>query len=320
MKVLVTGGAGFIGSNIANHLSRDTNCQTIALDDLSMGTTANIHKGVEFVKGSVMDYELVSQISRGCDYIFHNAARSSSPMFKDDPKGGININAMGFMNVIESAKRNHVKKVIFASTSSIYNGLELPFRESQVVNPRTFYETSFYCREVIAGSYYHENGISSIGLRYFSVYGPNEKHKGRFANNIFQFIEDISVERAPTVYGDGNQTRDFTFVDDIVQANILAMRSKREFGIYNVGTGRQASFNHIIKLIRQYMKKDITPIYIPNPIKNYVHDTSADISLIKRELGYEPKVQLEEGIQLVLARLMHNEKSPQLPNHDTTAT
>src|ERR671914_999179 len=254
VKVLVTGGAGFIGSNLANSLINEEDktsyrmnnsptveanesqfkdesdvigCTVIALDDLSLGSPSNLSKNVRFVNGSVMNYDLVLELTKDCDYIFHQAALSSSPMFVDDPRQGIEVNIMGFMNVMEAAKRNNVKKVIYASSSSLYNGLPTPYRESDNITPKTFYESSFYCRETIAQTYRLEYGLDSIGLRYFSVYGPNEKHKGRFANNISQFIWDMAEKRkSPVIYGDGSQSRDFTFVEDVIQANILAMRKK----------------------------------------------------------------------------------------------
>jgi UDP-glucose 4-epimerase len=370
MKILVTGGAGFIGSNIANALveereeeeegesrgrkaHEDTTIttryddskikennnkpsQVIALDDLSLGSISNLSKQVKFVKGSVMDYDLVLELSKECNYIFHHAALSSSPMFANDPRKGIDINVMGFMNVMEAAKRNKVKKVIYASSSSVYNGLPIPFKESYIVIPKTFYESSFYCREIIAKTYYLEHGLNSIGLRYFSIYGPNEKHKGRFANNISQFIWDIAEKRkSPVIYGDGNQTRDFTFVEDVVQANILAMRKKGGGGsssydndydrsssshpdsedishpdnnddsrgsrIYNIGTGIQTSFNQLIGIINKHLGTNIKPTYISNPINNYVLHTNADISLARLELGYEPKWKnLDDGIKKLL--------------------
>ena len=256
VKVLVTGGAGFIGSNLANSLINEveedktsyrtnnsptveaneshfkdesdvTGYTVIALDDLSLGSPSNLSKNVRFVNGSVMNYDLVLELTKECDYIFHQAALSSSPMFVDDPRQGMDVNIMGFMNVMEAAKRNKVKKVIYASSSSLYNGLPTPYRESDNIRPKTLYESSFYCRETIAQTYRLEYGLDSIGLRYFSIYGPNEKHKGRFANNISQFIWDMAENRkSPVIYGDGTQSRDFTFVDDVVQANILAMRKK----------------------------------------------------------------------------------------------
>jgi UDP-glucose 4-epimerase len=304
MKLLVTGGAGFIGSNIANTLSREKNTVVVAFDDLSLGRPINLFQSVKFVKGSVMDYELTLELSKGCDYIFHSAAKSSSPMFKNDPREGVDINVLGFMNVMESAKRNQVKKVIFASSSSMYNGLPIPFTESQTITPKTFYEASFYCREILARSYYLENGLNSIGLRYFSVYGPNEKHKGNFANNISQFLWNMTNGDSPIIYGDGTQTRDFTFVDDVVQANILALQSEeREFGIYNIGTGTETSFSRIVEIINQHLGTDIRATYVDNPIKNYVRKTKADISLAKSELGYEAKWgSLEDGIAALIRK------------------
>jgi UDP-glucose 4-epimerase len=357
MRILVTGGAGFIGSNLANALSHETRNSShypaeqqlksqgvnringerndksndvIALDDLSFGIPSNLSKDVKLVKGSVMDYDLVSELGKDCDYIFHQAALSSSPMFLDDPRKGIDTNVMGFMNVMESAKRNKVKRVIYASSSSIYNGLPTPYKESVNVAPKTFYESSFYCREVIAQTYNLEYGIESIGLRYFSVYGPNERHKGRFANNISQFIWDIAEkQKSPIIYGDGTQTRDFTFVDDVVQANILAMGKQNNssagegsdndndnakehwrknildsgFGVYNIGTGIQTSFNSIVEIINKLLGTDIRPTYTKNPINNYVQNTLADISLARLELGYEPKWRnVEEGIKQLISQ------------------
>jgi UDP-glucose 4-epimerase len=299
MRILITGGAGFIGSNIANTLSEDNNdAKVIALDNLSLGHTSNLSNRVKFVEGSIMDYELMLKVTKGCDYVFHHAAKSSSPMFTPDPRQGIDTNLMGFMNVMEASKRNKVKKVIFASSSSVYNGLAVPFKESCRVVPKTFYECSFYCREILAYSYYIENGLKSIGLRYFSVYGPNEIHKGRFANNISQFIWDMSRAKSPIIYGDGSQTRDFTFIKDVVKSNILAMNAEEiECGVYNVGTGIRTSFNRLIDIINKNLGINLSPTYVDNPIKNYVHDTQADLSLIKSNLKYKPTHSIEEGIR-----------------------
>lgn len=303
MKILVTGGAGFIGSNIANKMSKQKDTSVVAMDDLSLGTPTNLLPSVKFVKGSVRDYELTLEVTKGCDYIFHEAAKSSSPMFKDDPRKGVEINTLGFMNVMESAKRNSVKKVIYASSSSIYNGLPVPFKESQIPAPKTFYEASFHCRETLAKSYYLENDVSSIGLRYFSVYGPNEKHKGKFANNISQFIWSIKSGESPVLYGDGRQTRDFVYVDDVVEANSLSLRSEeKEFGIYNVGTGVATSFSKIVEIINENLGTCIEASYVDIPIKNYVLETKADISLAKSELGYDPKWRaVEDGIKMLIS-------------------
>jgi UDP-glucose 4-epimerase len=367
LKLVVTGGAGFIGSNLANALTeldleqtkkdekgpkekeakstkreeRDQSNhieinerfpgsfnEVIVVDDLSLGSPTNLSPKVRFVKGSVMNQDLILSLTKGCDYIFHQAALSSSPMFVDDPRRGLDVNVMGFMNVMESAKRNKIKKVIYASSSSLYNGLSRPYHESATISPKTFYESSFLCREIIAKTYYLEHGVNSVGLRYFSVYGPNERHKGKFANNISQFIWDIQKGKNPVIYGDGNQSRDFTFVEDVVQANILALSKEEQqngsssfspdssliqssstgrnnsnggYNIYNIGTGVETSFNRVIKIINKEMGVDIMPIYVDNPIHNYVQHTKADISLARSELGYEPKWKnVEDGIRKLL--------------------
>lgn len=299
MKILVTGGAGFIGSNLAEKLVEDH--EVTVLDDLYIGSKRNLDGAdVEFVEGSVMDEALVKKVCKNRDYIFHNAAMSSSPMFKEQPKLGMEVNVLGFMNIMKAAKDNGVKKVIYASTSSLYNGNPLPYSEVQPITAKTFYEASFRTREMVAQTYYFENDLSSIGLRYFSVYGPKEQHKGKYANNISQFLWDMMKGKPAVIYGDGTQRRDFTFFNDVVSANILAMTSKIDFGIFNVGTGIGTSFNELVALINKLLGTSIEPVYVDNPIKNYVHDTIADLSLAAKSLGYRPQWTLEKGIKFLI--------------------
>jgi UDP-glucose 4-epimerase len=299
MKILVTGGAGFIGSNLAEKLAESH--EVTVLDDLYLGRKENLDSsGMEFVKGSVMNERLVSKACKDCDYVFHNAAMSSSPMFKELPKHGMEVNVLGFMNVMKAAKENGVKKVIYASTSSLYSGNPLPYSETQPITAKTFYEASFRTREIVAQTYYFENDVSSIGLRYFSVYGPKELHKGRYANNISQFLWDLMQGKAAVIYGDGTQSRDFTFVSDVVSANVLAMTSKIDFGVFNVGTGIGTSFNELVALISRLLGTSIEPVHVDNPIKNYVHDTIADLSLVSKSLGYKPQWTLEKGIKFLI--------------------
>ena len=330
MKLLVTGGAGFIGSNLANSLVNEveedktsyrtnksptveTNeshlrdesdvrgCTVIALDDLSLGTPSNLSKKVRFANGSVMNYDLVLELTKDCDYIFHQAALSSSPMFVDDPRLGMDVNLMGFMNVMEAAKRNNVKKVIYASSSSLYNGLPTPYRESDNIRPKTFYESSFYCRETIAQTYRLEYGLDSIGLRYFSVYGPNEKHKGRFANNISQIIWDMAEKRkSPVIYGDGSQSRDFTFVEDVVQANILAMRKKPNDSSKFKGQVDNKNINNDIRNIdsKERSKRSISR---SSTIANY--DTSVGSSSFVYNVGTGVQTSFNGIVEIINKQL-----------------
>lgn len=299
MRILITGGAGFIGSNLAEKLCEDND--VIVLDNLYLGRLENLEGlDVKFVKGSVLDNDLVDQLCKGVDYVFHNAAFSSSPMFKENPQIGVHVNVLGFMHIMNASLKNAVKKVIYASTSSMYNGNKLPYTETQQITTKTFYESSFRCREMIAQTYYFEHGLSSIGLRYFSVYGPKEKHKGQYANNITQFLWNMIKGNSPVIYGDGTQRRDFTFVEDVVQANILAMHSDIESGIFNVGTGVDASFNKVVNILHNLLGTEIKPQYVSNPIKNYVHETVADLSNSRKYLGYNPQWSLERGIRNII--------------------
>lgn len=298
MKILVTGGAGFIGSNLATKLSE--NNDIIVLDNLFLGIRENLKPDVTFINGSVLNSHLVDDLCKDVDYVFHNAAVSSSPMFKNKPEIGVKVNTLGFMNVMNAALKHGVKKVIYASTSSMYNGNKLPYTENQQITTKTFYEASFRSREMLAQTYYFEYGLSSIGLRYFSVYGPNEKHKGQYANNISQFLWSMIEGRPPIIYGDGTQKRDFTFVEDVVQANILAMRSNIKSGIFNVGTGISTSFKEIVEMLNDLLGTEIKPRYVPNPIKNYVHETLADLTNARRYLGYNPQWSLKNGVRQII--------------------
>jgi len=312
MKFLVTGGAGFIGSNLARRLLALGEVKV--LDNLMLGREENVPARAELTKGSVMDEALVRDIVKGCDFIFHEAAHSSSPMFLENPQVGLQENTVGFMNVMNMALRYGVKRVIFASTSSMYSGNPTPYSENMTVGANTFYEASFRCREIIAQTYYRFHGLSSVALRYFSVYGPNENHKGRFANNVTQFLCQIKHGLRPGIYGDGTQTRDFIHVDDAVEANLLAMKSRNGFEIFNIGTGVGTSFNTLVSLIYDALRKRVEANYIENPIKNYVMHTAADMTKSAEILGFKPVITLKEGIR---RQIEHYDKIgwPKFPSH-----
>ncbi len=299
MNVLVTGGAGFIGSNLANELKRKGH-NVAVVDNLFLGKKENLSKDIEFHKVSVMDLNSLKNLfeANGFDYVFHLAALSSNPMFRPSPLQGINVNIIGFTNIAELCKDFNVKKLVYASTSSIYSDNPPPHKESQSVAPKIHYEATLYTRELLAQAYKREFGLKSCAMRYFSVYGYNELHKGSFANLITQFILGIRNGKAPVIYGDGEQARDFVFVDDVTQANILAMKTAME-GVFNVGTGESHSLNEAVRVINAKMGTNAMPQYVKNPMKNYVFHTKADITKI-RQFGYEPKISMEEGIGLLI--------------------
>lgn len=302
MKYLVTGGAGFIGSNIVWRLVGNGN-EVEVIDEMSLGNPKNLPQSgrLKIIKGDVRDRVLLEDAFGRADGVFFDAARSSSPMFTPDPRDGVEVNVMGFMNALEAARKRDVP-IVYASTSSLYSRCNPPHREDMQVVPGSFYEYSFLAREMAARLYYDLYGVKAVGLRYFSVYGPREEFKGKYANNISQFAWEMMKGRSPVIYGDGTQTRDFVFVSDVVEANLLAMENAARAGgeVFNVGTGVETTFNKVVEILAEELGAQIRPTYVENPIKNYVRRTLADTSKAAQGLGFMAKVPLREGIRKTL--------------------
>lgn len=294
MKIIVTGGCGFIGSNLVEKLIEKGE-NVIIFDDLSTGSLDNIKTlEVEFFN---KPYEKMQELSPNADVIFHLGMPSSSPMYKRNPQlFGKTINDA--IAIFEYAKKFNCK-IVYASTSSIYNGNPIPYREDMPIFVTDYYTECRYAIERIAKLYNSLYGVKSIGLRLFSIYGPKEEHKGEYANIISQFLWKIKRNEPPVIFGDGNQTRDFVYVKDAVEAFILASQKDYECEIFNVGTGIAHSFNDVINIINKLLNKNIKPIYKPNPIKNYVYHTLADTKA-EEMLGFKAKVSLEEGIRSLI--------------------
>ncbi|TMT87004.1 NAD-dependent epimerase/dehydratase family protein [Haloterrigena sp. H1] len=295
--VLVTGGAGFIGSNLANHLAKSNDVTVV--DDCYLGTPANLADDVEFVEASVLDDDLPTDV----DVVFHLAALSSYAMHEDDPTVGARVNVEGFVNVVEQARQDGCKMVVYASTSSIYGSRTEPSPEDMDVGVNTGYEASKLARERYGEYFSNHYDMSMAGMRFFSVYqgyGGAEEHKGEYANVIAQFADDIANGESPVLYGDGTQTRDFTHVSDIVRGLEQAATNDLD-GIYNLGTGEAYDFNTVVELLNDELGTDVESEYVENPIPKsvYVHDTCADASKIRKETGWEPQIDFEEGIRRV---------------------
>lgn len=299
MKVLVTGGAGFIGSNLVEDLVRSGE-DVIVLDDFSTGSLENlkaVQKQVQIVRAPCQ--RLLELKLPEVKKIFHLGIPSSSPMYRDNPVL-VGEAIGGFVNVFELARRNQAR-VVYASTSSLYRSCPTPHREDSISEPFDFYTEARIAMERLARVYYDLHGVSSVGMRFFSVYGPHERAKGRYANNISQFLWAMREDKPPEIYGDGEQTRDFVYVSDVVRACLKAADSDLGCEVINVGTGRQTSFNRVIELLNKELGKSIKPVYVPNPVKNYVYHTCADLTKARKLLGYEPTVPLEEGIRRLAA-------------------
>lgn len=301
-RILVTGGAGFIGANACNILVAE-GYDVVALDTLALGRRENLDARVSFIRGDCGNADDLRRAG-AIDFIIHLAGSSSAPMFTDDLPGSFVNNIRGHISILEFARERGAKKVLFASTSSIYGDGTPPFAETTHVAPPNFYSVSKHCQEELSNVFHQTYGTEIIAFRFMSVYGRHEEHKGRFANLVSQFIWGMEQGKQPVIYGDGSQTRDFTHVSDVVSAFKLALRTRKRFGfdVFNVGTGRAVNLRELVAAINKALKTDISPRHVGNPVTTgYINVQQADLSKISRELGYAPTVALEIGIADIVA-------------------
>jgi len=299
MRALIVGGAGFIGSNIARATLRK-GWDVRILDNFSTGSPRNLPGlDAELVHGDVMNEEVVNKAMRDVDYVFHQAAISSSPMFSLDPRLGIAVNIQGFLNVLHAAGAHNVKKVVYAMTSTMYGNVPGPWKEEDASPERcpNIYAYSLLARSHFCRLYRLSHNIDTVGTVYFSVYGPNEEAKGKYANVISQFLWRMIRGKRPILYGDGTQGRDFIYVSDVAKANLLAAESSLSGGFVNIGTGRETSMKSIIELLNKMLGTNLDPIYAPNPIQGYVYHSLADVSQATREIGFRAEVSVKEGLR-----------------------
>jgi UDP-glucose 4-epimerase len=298
-KIVVTGGAGFIGSNLVKNLVE--NNHIIIIDDLSTGHLQNIEdlvslKKIEFINGSITDLDLLQKTFSDVDYIFHEAAIPSVPRSVKDPLKTTTVNAMGTLNVLLAARDNHVKKVIYASSSSVYGDTPtLPKKEEMIPNPLSPYAVSKLTAEYFCGVFTRIYGLPTISLRYFNVYGPGQDPKSEYAAVVPKFITSVLNDRPPLIYGDGEQTRDFTFINDVVTANILAAESPST-GIFNIAGGKRITINELAELIIRTCKKDIKSMY-QNPREGDILHSLADVSLAKKGFNFISTFSITDGIK-----------------------
>jgi len=291
MKVIVTGGAGFIGSHLVEALVRRGH-KVVVLDNLTLGKMENVPEGA---KAIVARASMIKAWNLKCDCVFHLGMPSSSPMYKNNPKlVGETINDAIALFDYTSKKK---VKVVVASTSSIYNGNPIPWREDMTIHVTDFYTECRYAIERLAKLYHDLYGLKVVILRLFSVYGPREEHKGEYANVVSQMIWSAMRREPFVIYGDGSQTRDFIYVGDVVEAFIKAMESDIDYDVFNVGFGKNYSFNEVAKMISDVLGREVRLVHKPNPIKNYVYHTLADTTKAEKVLGFKAKVSLREGIE-----------------------
>ncbi len=294
-KILVTGGAGFVGANLVAELADEN--EVFVLDNLHTGNVLNIDTVMRKIQLQVLDTEDIFQVEFEPDVIFHLGMYSSTPMYRAN-RNLVGRVVDGMVKVLEFAKR-FSSRVVLASSSSIYNGYPVPQNEEMVPKVTDFYTEARLSAERLTELYSKMFGLKATCLRFFSVYGPGERSKGRYANLVSQFIWDIQERRNPVVYGDGLQTRDFIYVKDVVEACVLAAESERS-GVYNVGTGRSHSVNEMLMKVMDALGEHPDINYVEMPISNYVMHTQADTTKAEEVLGFKSKTSLDEGIRLTL--------------------
>lgn len=300
MRYLVTGGAGFIGSNTVDELVRRGH-GVVVLDDLSSGkedNLAEVRSKITFMKGSITDIEVVQKAMVQADYVIHLAARTSVPRSVKDPVDTNRINVDGTLNVLVAARDNKVKRVVFAASSSAYGDTPtLPKSEDMQPVPISPYGVSKYVGELYAQTFGRCYGLENVCLRYFNIFGPRQDPDSPYSGVLSRFSTAFLESTPPVVFGDGEQTRDFTYVDNAVQANILACEAPSASGrTFNVGTGSAVSLNQVLQMLQKAAGKTLETKYEPAR-EGDIRDSLADVRLAKEFLGYEPTVLFEEGLE-----------------------
>ncbi len=305
-RALVTGGAGFIGSHLSEALI-DLGASVVVIDDLSGGDVENFDTykdragdRLTFVEGSILDTGLLAKITDGCDYVFHQAALGSVPRSVELPVLYNEVNTTGTLNVLEAARAADVKRVMFAASSSAYGDSEtLPKIESMPVKAKSPYAANKVACEALMRAYADSYGLDTACLRYFNIFGPRQNANSAYAAVIAAFAAAIIAGEKPVIYGDGEQSRDFTFVDNAVHANLLAARCEKTIGgeVMNVAVGQRVTVNELAAGMAELMgRPELTPVHKDDRAGDVKHSL-AELALTRKTLGYEPIVPFEKGLE-----------------------
>jgi nucleoside-diphosphate-sugar epimerase len=299
MRYVVTGGAGFIGSNTVDELVRRGH-SVVVLDDLSAGredNLAEIRNKITFIKGSITDIEVVRKAMHEAEYVLHLAARTSVPRSVKDPIETNKINIDGTLNVLVAAKELKVKRVVFAASSSAYGETPtLPKVETMQPEPISPYGVTKYVGELYGQTFGRCYGLENVALRYFNIFGPRQDPSSPYSGVLAKFCTAFLEGTPPSVFGDGHQTRDFTYVENAVHANLLACEAPNVSGkVFNIGVGGRVSLNEVLRELRKITGKALEAKYEP-PREGDIRDSQADIAQAREFLGYEPQVSFEEGL------------------------
>jgi len=301
-NILVTGGAGFIGSNLTETLLKKGH-RVRVLDNFSTGKRENLmfdeaYPSLEIVDGDVRDFDLCQRAMKDVETIFHQAALPSVQQSVEDPLTSHQVNVDGTLNILLAAKDAGAKKLIYASSCAIYgDDPALPKKEEMVPNPTSPYAFQKYCGEQYGRLFFQLYGLETISLRYFNVFGPKQDPTSLYSAVIPKFIEALLHNRSPVVFGDGEQSRDFIYIDDVIQANLLALSVGHLHGeVINIGCGRGTSLNQLLNILQEIFSLKVSPIY-QRPRQGDVRHSLSDIRKGKQLLNYDPKIEIEIGLK-----------------------
>ncbi len=316
MRYLVTGGAGFIGSNTVDELVRRGH-NVVVLDDLSSGKVGNlagVQSKIELLRHSVTDLDRLHEACRGVDYVLHLGARTSVPRSVIDPLETNRVNVDGTLNVLVAARDAKVKRVVFAGSSSVYGETPtLPKREDMPPAPISPYGLSKLAGEMYGQVFQRCYGLEFVSLRYFNVFGPRQDPGSPYSGVLSLFNAAFLDGTQPAVYGDGEQSRDFTYIGNVVEANLLACEAKRAAGLaINIGTGSRHTLNQTLALLEKITGRPAKPKYAPTR-EGDIRDSQADITLAKNMLGYNPRIGFEEGLKRTWEWFCTTQNAPSRP-------
>jgi UDP-glucose 4-epimerase len=304
-KILVTGGAGFIGSNLTEALLKQGH-QVRVLDDFSTGKKENLafneaYRSFEIIEGDIRDPNLCRKTIKGTEFVFHQAALPSVQRSVENPLTSHSVNVEGSLNLLLAARDAGVKRFIYASSSSVYGDTPtLPKREDMPPNPLSPYALQKYVGEQYCKLFFQLYGLETISLRYFNIFGPKQDPNSIYSAVIPRFIDALIENRPPIVFGDGEQSRDFTYIDNVIEANLLAMSASHLKGeVVNIACGKRTSLNRLLGILKGILGSTISPVY-QEPRKGDVKHSLADINRGKEILNYFPKIEIEVGLQKTL--------------------
>jgi nucleoside-diphosphate-sugar epimerase len=310
MKVLVTGGAGFIGSHLVERLVKE-NCEVRVLDNFSTGRRENlaaIASQIELVEGDIRDFPVVDQAVRDCEVVFHEAALCSVTRSVEKPQDTNAVNIDGTLNVLVAAHDKGVKRIVFASSSSVYGNSEIqPNKTKPALAPASPYAVTKLTGELYCNNFFQLFGLETFSLRYFNVFGPRQDPNSQYAAVIPKFISALLKGEPPTIEGDGLQTRDFSYVDNVVDANMAAMKARTGFGeAFDIACGQSTTVLQLADYLEELLEVTIKPVYAP-PRPGDVRHSLADISKAKALLSYQPGIDVKSGLKFTVEWYCNNE-------------